>query len=355
MKITTTAIALKQGLRITSGIAKSGTTPILSNILLSKSGESLTFKAADFDLEVKTSVVIGAGDDFSITVPAEKFSKIISALNNDSSVTIDIDDSKMSIKSGRSKLGLQTLPSADFPEMIVDELIAEIDMNQPALKLMLQSVSTSMSQSALKPNLCGVLFEVKDGQLNIVSTDGFRLATNFVLTDSENVYEIIPRNTVFKLIKLLDIGSVKIQFFKGKVRFLIGDTEITSKLHEGKYPDYERVIPKNNDILVNVKKSKFLECIGVATIVLSKSRISIIEVSNELTMTCIFGGETSSDGFDIDYQGEKFEIKFNHDYLKDALNSFESENISIKFNSKDGPILMTDDTNLNVVVMNMKG
>lgn len=354
MKITTTSKDLKQGLSITSGIAKTGILPILSNILLSKSGPTLTFKATDNEVEVKTTVTTGDGDDFSVTVPAAKFSKIVDALPDDAKVTIDIDGDKMTIKSGRSKLGLQTMPAADFPTMGADTLAGEIDIGQQQLKTMLQSVAHAMDTKLTKPFLCGAFFDVKDGVFNVVATDGFRLANNSTKTDSEDVSEIVPRNTIIKLIKLLGDGVVKIQFFNGKVRFLIGDTEITSKLHEGKYPDYSRVIPKNNDISIEFEKNKILECVGVATIVLGKNRVSRIAVSDAFTMTCTAAGETSSDGFEIDYKGEALDIGFNPDFIKEATSAFESEKITIKFNSKGGPILMTGDGNLQVVVMNLK-
>lgn len=352
MKITTTKQELKRGLAITGDVAKPGPMPILSNILMNNKDKVMTFTASDIGMQVSTKSASDNDDDFAITIPAAKFVKIISSLPDDAKITLDINDEKLTVKSGRSKFALQTLSAVDFPLMSLDAVQSSIDITQESLKSMLQNVMHAMAVQDVRHYLNGVLFEVKDGVLTLVGTDGNRMAVDSMATDAEDMSEILTRQSVLKIVKLLSDGEMTINFYEGKVKFIIGETEFISQLIEGKFPDWRRVMPKNQPNKIEVTRSQMIESINRASVVLEKSRAMTINISEELSMTCSNAGEVSSDAFPVVCANSPLELGVNPDFLKDAISSFNNESISI-FLSQDGKgaMLFEDGTSLKCVVM----
>lgn len=356
MKITTTKAELKAGLAITSDVAKKSIIPILSSILIEKKGDKLTFIASDNEMQVKATVPTeGNGDDFALTVVADKFTKLVSSLKDDSPVTFDIEKEKLTIKSGRSKFGLQTLPASEFPLISGGDVISSISIAQEEFKNLLKGVAASMADSDIRPFLKGALFEVKNCILTIVGTDGHRLSASSTAIQADDVEKIIPRTTVLKLIKLLTDGPMTIDFYNGKAKFIIGDNEFISKLIDGRYPDYRRVIPEN-DQAITVNRSALVEsCNRVAVASFEKTRGMQLVIDKAMEFSCTNGIESASDSFDIDYNGERVEFGINIDYLLDAANSFDSESLTIRFsNGQRSAIKIEGDGNLIAVVMPMK-
>lgn len=356
MKITTTKAELKAGLAITSDVAKRGVLPILSSILLEKKGDKLTFIASDSEMQVKATVPTeGNGDDFALTVVADKFTKLVSSLKDDSPVTFDIEKDKLTIKSGRSKFGLQTLQASEFPLITGGDVISSVSITQEDFKRMLKGVAASMGESDVRPFLKGVFFEIKSGTLNVVATDGFRFAMDSIEIQAPDIEKIIPRQTVIRLIKMLSDGPMQIDFYRGNVKFTIGDNEIISKLIDSRYCYYTRLIPINDQAIAVNRAALVESCNRVAVACLQKTRDIQLIIDKAMEFSCTNGIESASDSFDIDYDGERVEFGFNIDYLLDAANSFDSDSLTIRFS--DGcmtPIKIEGDGNLIAVVMPMK-
>lgn len=352
MKITTTKQELKRGLAITGDIAKPGTLPILSHILMSNKDKAMTFTASDIGMQVSTKSASDNDEDFAITIPAAKFVKIISSLPDDAKITLDINDEKLTVKSGRSKFALQTLSAVDFPLMALDAVQSSIDITQESFKSTLQNVMHAMAVTDVRHYLNGVLFEVKDGILTLVGTDGNRMAVDSMATDAEDMSKILTRQSVLKIVKLLSDGEMTINFYEGKVKFIIGETEFTSQLIEGKFPDWRRVMPKNQPNKIEVTRSQMIESINRASVVLEKLRAMKITIGKELNMSCQLAGEVSSDEFPIEFECGQFELGVNPDFLKDAISAFNNESITFSlFDKGNGAMLIEDGTSLKCVVM----
>ena len=247
MKTTITKAQLSTGLNFTAGIAKSSIVPILSNVLIKKSGHNLTFTVADEVMQLKSVVATDTAEEFEFVADYARISTIVSNLPDDAIVSFDIDEEKITIKSGRSKFNIQTLSAADYPLIDPDETTQTITIQQEEFKRLIQSVSASMAVKDTRVQLNGLFFEVKDNVLTLVASDGMRLSANAIPMDSPDISRIIPRNTVMRLVKALTTGEMTISFSVSNISFAINGNEIVSKIIDAKFPDYRRVIPSNHN------------------------------------------------------------------------------------------------------------
>ncbi|MBT9567614.1 MAG: DNA polymerase III subunit beta, partial [Thiobacillus sp.] len=226
------------------------TLPILSNLLLEKKGGTLNLLATDLELQISTQQDAGAGEDFAITIAARKLFDIVRALPDGAKVKLDSKDSQVVVSAGKSRFTLQTLPAADFPRVETGAgLGAAITLPQKTLKRLLQLVQFAMASQDIRYYLNGMLLVLDGKQLRVVATDGHRLsyAETQLETEAEAREVIIPRKTVMELSKLLgDVDDpVELRIGTNQVTITLPGTELVTKVVDGKFPDYQRVIPNN--------------------------------------------------------------------------------------------------------------
>lgn len=355
MKTTITKSQLSTGLNFTAGVAKSSIIPILSNVLIKKSGHNLTFTVADEVMQLKAVVATDTADEFAFVADYARISTIVSNLPDDSVVNFDIDEDKITIKSGRSKFNIQTLSASDYPLIQPDETTQTIAIQQEEFKRLIQSVAHAMAVKDTRTQLNGLFFEVQDGTLTLVATDGQRMAFNAIPIDTPNVSRIIPRNTVIRLTKALTSGEMTISFSASNINFSINGNEIVSKIIDAKFPDYRRVIPSNHNQSIAIAKPSLIDsCKRVAIPANDKFRGVRVEIGETMRFTCVSGKETASDEFDISYSGAKVEMGLNADYLIDAANAMASDFTLSLLDVGVSAVMMKDDAGLVAVVMPMR-
>ena len=355
MKTTITKQQLSAGLNFTAGVAKSSIIPILSNVLIKKSGHNLTFTVADEVMQLKAVVATDTAEEFEFVADYARISTIVSNLPDDAVVSFDIAEDKITIKSGRSKFNIQTLAAADYPLIEADETTQTITIKQEEFKRLIQSVSASMAVKDTRTQLNGLFFEVQDGTLTLVASDGMRLSSNAIPTDAENVSRIIPRNTVMRLVKAMTSGEMTISFSASNISFSINGNEIVSKIIDAKFPDYRRVIPSNHNQSITIAKDNLIDsCKRVAIPANDKFRGVRLEIGETMRFTCVSGKETASDEFDIAYAGAPIELGVNADYLIDAASAMAGDFTLSLFDGGNSALMMKDDAGLIAVVMPMR-
>ena len=236
---------------VTGIVERKHTLPILSNILLQSENGQVQLLATDLEIQIHTLGAQGAQPDFRITTNAKKLQDILRALPDSSTVQLDLADHKLTLKAGKSRFNLQTLPAQDFPTMNVDEnTSAAFALPQETLKHMISQVQHSMAVQDIRFYLNGLLMQTEGNQLRLVATDGHRLAFTSATLDTELPKQdvILPRKTVLELNKLLTQPkeNVVVELLDNQVRFRCNDTVIVSKVIDGRFPDYNRVIPMDN-------------------------------------------------------------------------------------------------------------
>ncbi len=241
--------ALLKPIQTVSGIVeRRHTLPILSNLLLKKTGSELSFLATDIEVQISTKAQCEAGQDASTTVAARKLLDILRALPASASVSLELNNKKLNIKAGKSRFALQTLAAEDFPTVAqATDFKAGFSLSQKSLKALLALVQYAMAQQDIRYYLNGLLLIADKAHVRVVATDGHRLAYASLPVDAapEKVEVIIPRKTVIELERLLEDSDeqIRIDIAATQVRFQFGNVELVSKLVEGKFPDYQRVIP----------------------------------------------------------------------------------------------------------------
>jgi len=355
MKTTITKSQLSTGLNFTAGVAKSSIIPILSNVLIKKSGRNLTFTVADEVMQLKAVVATDTAEDFEFVADYARISTIVSNLPDDSVVSFDIDEEKITIKSGRSKFNIQTLAAVDYPLIDPDETTQTITIQQEEFKRLIQSVSASMAVKDTRTQLNGLFFEVQGGTLTLVASDGMRLSANAITMDSPDIARIIPRNTVMRLVKALTTGEMTISFSASNISFAINGNEIVSKIIDAKFPDYRRVIPSNHNQSIAISKDNLINsCKRVAIPANDKFRGVRVEIGETMRFTCVSGKETASDEFDIAYDGKTVEMGVNADFLIDAANAMVGDFTLSLLDSCSTAVMMKDNAGLVAVVMPMR-
>lgn len=336
--------ALVRKLQVVSNIVeRRNTLPVLANILLRKQGGKVTMLSSDIEMQIQTSADVGGqGEDVQTTVAARKFQDILRSLPDDADVTVKLDAKKLSVLSGKSRFALQTLPAEDFPLVQEPtEWVSRITLPQKTLKSLLTSVNFSMAQQDLRYYLNGVLLVIESSVIRAVATDGHRLAYADAQGEGGDTRHevIVPRKTVLELSRLLSDSddTVQINLAANQAKFVFGDVELITKLVEGKFPDFQRVIPKNHEHLLQVDKDTLQRALQRASILTSDKFRGIrwVLTANLLTIVATNSDqEEARDEIEVDYQGPEIDVGFNVNYLLDVLSNVKTE--SIQFALKDG-------------------
>lgn len=258
-------------------IERRHTLPILSNVLMERSGDGLSFLATDIEMQiVSKGVNAGDGESKSITVGARKLVDILRALPADAEVSLQLQDKRMVVKAGRSRFTLQTLPAEDFPRLAKPAgEVARFELPQRTLRKHLALVQYAMAQQDIRYYLNGLLLVAGNRQLKLVATDGHRLAYTALALDSDVPAQevIVPRKTVIELGKLMaDVDDpVKVEVSGSQAAFSFGSVELVSKLVDGKFPDYTRVIPTTHKNRLVVERETLKQALGRAAILTTRS------------------------------------------------------------------------------------
>ncbi|NOT14182.1 MAG: DNA polymerase III subunit beta, partial [Methylotenera sp.] len=262
---------LKPLTAVTSIVEKRHTLPILSNLLLEAKLNKIQLTATDLEMQISLAIESDATADFSTTISAKKLLDICRSLPESADINMATNDSRITLKAGKSRFNLQTLPAADYPVMTkTSNQATEVNIAQRQLKELLKQVEFAMAQQDIRYYLNGLLFEVSANRLNIVGTDGHRLSfTSSELNQSYEKQEIIlPRKTVIELIKLLDDSDelVSIEIANNQVNFSFGNIKLISKVIDGKFPDYNRVIPLGHQNTFSIERLNVLLAMQRASI-----------------------------------------------------------------------------------------
>lgn len=355
MKITIERAALLRVLNHTRSVVESrNTIPILSNVLLRADGESLHVTASDMDIEIVESCPAVVAVPGAVTVPAGTLYDIIRKLSNDAQISMELnaDKGQVTLKAGRSKFILGALSADDFPMMGKVEAMTAFDMPADDLKALLDRAKFAMSNEQTRFMLNGIYFHAKPAEciLRAVATDGHRLARVEVPLPegAANMPGIIlHRKAVGELRKLLDEagGDVRVAVSSHKIRVEVSGIVITSKLIDGTFPDYERVIPTGNERRLLVDAKSFAKAVDrVATVSTEKSRavkLTLAESVLKLSATGSDGG-AGDDELDADYGSAAMEVGFNSKYLLETLNQIGGSTVRFDFADTMSPAIVTD-------------
>ena len=365
IKNTDKEIILKP-LQVVIGIVeRKQTLPILSNVLIEKQPGKIRFTATDMEIQITTTIDIKESDEetAAITVGGKKIQEILRILPDQSKISIEAKENKAQIKSNKSRFSLQTLPAQDFPKLSNQlEGAKKIVLQQKKLKDLLLSVQYAMAQQDVRYYLNGVLLIVEGDELKAVATDGHRLAYN--ATEIEGKFEkqeiILPRKAVVELCKLLNDSEdkVEIAFSQQQVKAEFSGITLITKVIEGKFPDYERVIPKYNNHL-NMNRTLIQQALQRAAILSNEKFRGVRFVLTEKNLSIISSNseqEEAQEEIETEYHGEALDIGFNVNYLMDGLNNISGETAIFSFGDPNSSILITTANNqeFRYVVMPMR-
>ena len=341
------------------------TLPILANVLLRKTGGEVEFTTSDLEIQVRTHGTLdGDVGDFATTVGARKLIDILRSLPADQVVTLSAAANKLTLTGGKSRFTLQTLPAEDFP--LVNESAEfgpAFSVPQKTLKTLINQVHFAMAVHDIRYYLNGILFVAEGKQLTLVATDGHRLglAQAQLETDIPKQEVILPRKTVLELQRLLkdEDTPIEMRFAGNQARFNFSGLEFVTKLVEGKFPDYNRVIPKNHQNAVILGRTTLLASLQRAAI-LTSEKFKGVRVNIEPGLLRIASStaeqEEAKEEIEIDYEGDSIEVGFNVTYLMDALSNIVQDMVKIELQDGNASALITvpDQTGFKYVVMPMR-
>ncbi len=351
------ATLLKCLSHVQSVVERRNTIPILSNVLIEAAADgTLRVMATDLDLQVVESLgavsVEAAG---AITVSAHLLFDIARKLPDGSQVSLETADNRMAVKAGRSRFSLPTLPRDDFPVIVEGDLPTSFELPASALAELIDRTRFAISTEETRYYLTGIFLHVSDEELKAAATDGHRLA-RYTLRRPDGAEGmpdvIVPRKCVAELRKLLEEAldsNVQVDLSASKVRFTLGGENgvvLTSKLIDGTFPDYTRVIPTGNDKLLKLDPKSFYDGVArVATIATEKTRAVKMSLDTDkvtLSVTSPDNG-TAAEEVPADYSSDGFEIGFNANYLKDILGQIDGDTVELHLADAGAPTLIRQD------------
>ena len=346
-------------------VEKRHTLPILSNVLIEKSGDQLTFLATDIEIQIRTHTAGAAGMEKSaITVGARKLQDILRSLPDSAEVSLELTDKRMQVRAGKSRFNLQTLPAEDYPRMAqTDNEQVRLQLTQKQFKRLIGLVQYAMAQQDIRYYLNGLLLVVTGNELRVVSTDGHRLAyASEHLSESQTRTEVIlPRKTIIELSRLLadNDDALEVRLSPNQAVFRFGDIELVSKLIDGKFPDYERVIPQNHNKVITISRTTLLQSLHRAAILTNEKFRGVRVVLAPGSLKIISSNadqEEAQEELEIAYDAEALDIGFNVTYLLDVLNNVSSEHVQIRLADANSSALITlpGNDSFKYVVMPMR-
>jgi DNA polymerase-3 subunit beta len=357
MKVTVERAELLKSLgHVHRVVERRNTIPILANVLIRSDKGKLSMKATDLDLEVTDSIAAEVAPGGSTTVPAHMFYDIVRKLPDGSQIVIEGsgDRAVLSIRAGRSRFTLQTLPESDFPDLAAGEMSHKFSVPAADLKRLIDKTQFAISTEETRYYLNGIYLHAagtaKAATLRAVATDGHRLAqVDLPLPEGAAGMPgiIVPRKTVAEVQRLIETGEgeVGIELSAGKIRFSIGNAVLTSKLIDGTFPDYGRVIPANNDKSLIVDKKDFEAAVDrVSTVSSERGRAVKLSITSGRLVLSVTNPDSGSatEEIEVDYDADPLDIGFNSRYLLDIAAQIEGEVAVLKLADPGSPTLIQD-------------
>jgi DNA polymerase-3 subunit beta len=357
--------ALLKPLQAVSGIVeRRHTLPILANVLLEQREGHLYVTATDLEMQITAHSTFDGKDGQATTVGARKLQDLLRALPDDATLNVDVTSSKMTVRAGRSRFNLQTLPAADYPRITLGtEQLQTLSLPQRDLRKLFKLAEFAMAQQDIRYYLNGMLLVVDKGTLQAVATDGHRLswASLAVPGDYARQEVILPRKTVLELGKLLTDTEdpVTVDILATQVRFRFANVELVSKVVDGKFPDFNRVIPVGHTKLVELDRLTALAALQRAAILSNEKfrGVRVVLATDLLKIVCTNSEqEEAEEELEIDYKGDPLDIGFNITYLLDALQNVSVDKVRFAFGDANSSALVTmpDRDDYKYVVMPMR-
>jgi DNA polymerase III subunit beta len=346
-------------------IERRHTLPILSNVLIDSTSEAISFLATDIEIQISARTGLAASKDSrSLTVGAPKLLDILRALPENSEVSLQPQDKRLLLKAGRSRFTLQTLPAEDFPKLAKAAGEAtRFTLPQKALRRLLGLVQYAMAQQDIRYYLNGLLMVVDGGELKLVATDGHRLAfASMPLPASVQRQEaIVPRKTVVELTKLLADSDeeVAIELSSAQAAFSFGTIQLVSKLIDGKFPDYTRVIPAQHKNKLMAQREPLRQALQRAAILSNEKFRGVRWVLTDGSLKIVSSNadqEEAQEEVEVKYNGDALDIGFNVNYLLDVLNNVPGEELECAFGDSSSSALISyaSEKGFKYVVMPMR-
>lgn len=363
------SVLLKTLGHIQSVVERRGTIPILSNVKLEAAGGALKLTATDMDIAVMESVAANISTEGATTVPAHMLYEIVRKLPDGSEIELDVSgDGKASLKAGSSRFKLSVLPIDDFPVMAEDDLQHSFQITSDECRALIEKTRFAVSTEETRYYLNGIYFHATEDDgaavLRAVATDGHRLARIQVALPegAENIPGVIvPRKTIAELLKLLEDSdqAVQISMSDTKIKFVCGEAVLISKLIDGNFPDYDRVIPKENDKIMEVDGKVFSEAVDRVSVISSeKSRgIKLTVETGKLTLSAASAESGSAtEELEVKYGADTVEIGFNSRYVLDMMSQIEGDSAQFVLSDSSAPALVRDPADVGAlyVIMPMR-
>lgn len=362
MKFTISREVLLQPLSHVIGVVeRRQTLPVLANFMLAVRDGSLTVTGTDMEVELISSVPADISQDGEITVPARKLVDIVKALPDGANISFSVSDEKATLSAGRSRFTLSTLPASEFPATDQVETLENISVAEATLKRMMDKTSFAMANQDVRYYLNGLLFDFSGQQLRAIATDGHRLA----ICDLESSVEIasdrqliVPRKGVMELSRMLsgDDDEVTLAIGRNHIRLVKGDTTFTSKLIDGRFPDYKAVVPVGADKQMLVDKATFIQALQRAAILSNEKYKGVKLEASGSTIKIIAHNplhEEAVEEIEAELNFDRLAVGFNVTYLLDALMAIDTEQVSLELKDANSSCLVSapdSDVNRHVVM-----
>ena len=344
-------VLLKPLQAVTGIVERRHTLPILSNVLIESREDRLLFVATDLELQITTSCSLDRknADPMAITVSARKLSDILRALPDGSEATLDTDNNRLQVKAGKSKFNLQTLPAADFP-VLADpgKPQSSFRISQGMAKKLLALVQYAMAQQDIRYYLNGLLLVTDGNEIRVVATDGHRLS--YAVADLPEKLEktevILPRKVIVELTRQLSDSDdpLDVSIHASQVRFRFGDVDLTTKVIDGKFPDYQRVIPTGYEKVISLDRDELQRALQRAAI-LSNEKFRGVRwmlTKNSLRISCSNNEqEEAQEELEVEFGGDPLDVGFNVTYLLDVLNNIPAGKVMCSFGDANSSMLIT--------------
>ncbi|MES9944891.1 MAG: DNA polymerase III subunit beta [Candidatus Thiodiazotropha sp.] len=365
MKINTDRETLLEPLQKIAGVVeRRQTLPILANILVNAGNGLIQLTATDLEVELKTEAKVECDGEADFTLPARKLLDICKALPESAPITLNVTEDKVRLQSGRSRFSLSLLPARDYPVIEPTPSNNVMSINENTLNRLIEKTQFAMAQQDVRYYLNGMLFEISKGDIRTVATDGHRLAMSQIKKSAPeeiNQQIILPRKAVIELGRLLSNSEdeIKIEMSNSYIRVLLENAVFTSKLIDGRFPEYQRVMPTGSDKEVETDKTSLRQSLTRASILSNEKYRGIrFELKENLLQLQAHNPEQeeSEEELEVKYSGDELKIGFNVGYLLDAINAITEDSIIIELKDTNSSALIygKDNDESRYVVMPMR-